>query len=294
MDGVIIKAYGGFYFVWLGGQVYPCAIRGKVRHLRGNVLVGDRVQVTLMSDGEAVIEDILPRSAELVRPPIANVDQAVIVFALSSPEPNTLLLDRFLVCAHVAGVTPVICFNKCDLMIDKFDLAGVYEKAGLSVHWVSAITGAGITELNEILQGRISVFAGPSGVGKSSLLNVLQPGLALKTGEISNKLKRGKHTTRHVELIPLTKGGLVADTPGFSNLYLQSMPREELSTYFSEFAPFVEQCRFSGCLHYREPNCAVKEAVDYNAIPELRYRHYVVLLEEIIAGEKRGKRWNPT
>jgi len=291
MNGVIIKAYGGFYFVWTGVQVIPCAIRGKIRRLRGEVLVGDRVLIQQVKETEGVVEDILPRSTELVRPPVANVEQAVIVFAINNPEPNPVLLDRFLVQSQAAGIDPVICFNKNDLAgsaeLAQPDIVTQYQKTGHPVFWVSAKTGAHLDDLRAVLKGRISVFAGPSGVGKSSLLNALQPGLALKTGEISNKLKRGKHTTRHVELIPLDGGGLVADTPGFSSMHLPAMRREDLAGYFNELALFESGCKFTGCLHNREPICAVKDAVERGEISALRHQHYLQFLAEVMEAERR-------
>jgi len=291
MDGVIIKAYGGFYFVWTRYRILKCAIRGKIRRLRGQVLVGDQVIVQPVNDAEGVVEDILPRSTELARPPVANVEQSVIIFAISNPEPNPVLLDRFLVQSQASGIPPVICFNKNDLAGDaehvKPDILKQYEKTGHPVFWVSAKTGARLDGLRGALKGRISVLAGPSGVGKSSLLNTLQPGLELKTGDISSKLKRGKHTTRHVELIPLAGGGLVADTPGFSSMHLPSMHREDLAGYFNEFAKFEDGCKFKGCLHNREPGCAVKAAVERGDISELRYRHYVIFLAEVMEAERR-------
>ncbi len=291
MDGVIVKAYGGFYFVWAGDRVLQCAIRGKIRRLRGQVLVGDRVCVRPVNDAEGVVEDIFPRSTELIRPSVANVEQSVIVFSISNPEPNPVLLDRFLVQSQAAGITPLICFNKNDLVggaeHDKPDIIKQYQKTGHPVFLVSAKTGALLDSLRDALKGRISVFAGPSGVGKSSLLNALQPGLKLQTGDISSKLKRGKHTTRHVELIPLSGGGLVADTPGFSSMHLPSMRREDLAGYFNEFVIFENGCKFTGCLHHREPGCAVKAAVERGDIPALRYRHYLVFLAEIMEAERR-------
>ncbi|AGL02233.1 ribosome small subunit-dependent GTPase A [Desulfoscipio gibsoniae] len=288
MDGVIIKAYGGFYFVRVGDQVLNCAIRGKIRRQRGQVLVGDRVRIKQINDTDGVVEDILPRSTELVRPPVANVEQSVIIFAINNPEPNPSLLDRFLVQSLASRITPLICFNKNDLVGDtEPDIVKQYKKTGYAVFWVSAKTGSHIDELREVLTDRITVFAGPSGVGKSSLLNALQPGLVLKTGDISTKLKRGKHTTRHVELIPLAGGGLVADTPGFSSMHLPPMLREELAGYFIEFAVYEGQCKFVGCLHHREPGCAVKDAVDRGRISALRYRHYLDFLTEVMEAERR-------
>lgn len=288
MNGVIIKAYGGFYFVQIEDRVIKCAIRGKIRRQRGQALVGDRVNVKLLKDVEGVVEDILPRSTQLARPPVANVEQSVIVFAIKNPEPNPALLDRFLVQSLVAGITPVICFNKKDLAGDtEPDIIKQYQKTGHTVLWISARTGAHIDGLRDILKDRITVFAGPSGVGKSSLLNALQPGLELKTGDISTKLKRGKHTTRHVELIPLHDGGLVADTPGFSSMHLPAMRREDLAGYFYEFAAYEGRCRFTGCLHHREPGCAVKEALEQGKISALRYGHYLDFLAEVMDAERR-------
>jgi ribosome biogenesis GTPase len=291
MDGVIIKAYGGFYFVQAGGQVLKCAIRGKIRRQRGQALVGDRVRVKPVSSAEGVVEDILPRSTEMVRPPVANVEQSVIVFAIDNPEPNPALLDRFLVQSQAAGIAPVICFNKNDLAGDaghaEPDIVKQYRKTGHTVFLVSAKTATQMDGLREALKNRITVLAGPSGVGKSSLLNTLQPGLELKTGDISSKLKRGKHTTRHVELIPLSGGGLVADTPGFSNMHLPSMRREELAGYFNEFTFYEERCKFTGCLHHREPGCGVKDAVERGEIAALRYRNYLDFLAEVMESERR-------
>ncbi len=291
MDGVIIKAYGGFYFVWAKDQVLQCAIRGKIRRQTGQALVGDRVNVQQVSDTKGVVEAILPRSTELIRPPVANVEQAVIVFAISNPEPSAVLLDRFLVQSQAAGISPVICFNKHDLSglaeTEQLDIVKEYRKTGIPVFGVSAKTGAYVDALRAVLKERITVFAGPSGVGKSSLLNALQPGLALKTGDISVKLKRGKHTTRHVELITLAGGGLVADTPGFSSMRLPVMRREDLAGYFNEFAQFEGGCKFTGCLHSREPGCAVKAAVEQGEISALRYRHYLDFLAEVMEAERR-------
>lgn len=291
MEGVIIKAYGGFYFVWAKGRVIQCSIRGKIRRLSGQVLVGDRVQVKPVNDTEGVVEAILPRSTELLRPPVANVEQAVIVFAICNPEPSPVLLDRFLVQAQAAGISPVICFNKHDLSglaaNDQLNLIKEYRKTGHPVFGVSAKTGAHMDDLREVLKERITVFAGPSGVGKSSLLNALQPGLALKTGDLSIKSKRGKHTTRYVELLPLAGGGLVADTPGFSSIRLPAMRREDLAGYFNEFAQFEGGCKFTGCLHNREPGCAVKVAVERGEISALRHRHYLDFLAEVMEAERR-------
>lgn len=286
MNGVIIKAYGGFYFVRVDDRIYKCAIRGRIRRQFGQVMVGDRVHFEPVNDTEGVVEAIQPRKTELIRPPIANVEQAIIVFSIKYPDPNMALLDRFLVQAQAAGIVPVICFNKIDMVdAQKLDILKHYEQTKHVLFSVSAKNGRNLNHLREILQDKISVLAGPSGVGKSSLLNSLQPELGLKTGDISRKLKRGKHTTRHVELIPLASGGLVADTPGFSNMFLPPMRREELSLYFPEFPDLP--CRFTGCIHHREPGCAVKEAVEQGSISSLRYQNYLDLLKEVMEAERR-------
>lgn len=287
MDGVIIKALGGFYFIRAGNMVYQCAIRGKIR-LEKQALVGDMVRFRLIGDEKGVVEEILPRLTKLVRPTVANVNQAVVVFSTRQPDPSALLLDRFLIQVLAAAIAPAICFNKFDLVESAEPaLIAQYEKTGYPVIRVSAKTGSGIDALKELLKNRINVLAGPSGVGKSSLLNALQPGLNLQTGDISRKLRRGKHTTRHVELIPLEQGGLVADTPGFSNVNLPALNREELTGFYPEFTTYAGRCRFNGCLHCREPECAVKDAVSKGHVSVLRYQNYLSLLEEVIKSERR-------
>ena len=300
MKGTIIKAYGGFFFVMVEDRVLRCKIRGRIRKHYGQVLIGDEVDLELAAcpagakgtsgavNDDGVITDIYPRSSELVRPPVANVNQAVIIFSVDHPKPNTVLLDRFLLQTYKAGIDPVLCFNKMDLIdFGDLDFFEDYAPAGYPVLKVSAKTGRNIDSLKQVLKGKISVFAGPSGVGKSSLLNALEPGLHLKTGAISQKLKRGRHTTRHVELMPLDCGGMVADTPGFSSMHLPAIRREELANCYPEFNDYKTDCRFSGCLHHREPDCAVKEAVAEGLIPLLRYQQYTMLLQEVIEAERR-------
>ena len=295
MKGTIIKAFGGFFFVRVEGQVLRCKIRGRIRKNSGEVLVGDEVSLEHAPDSanDGLILDVFPRHSELTRPPVANVNQAVIIFSVDYPRPNSALLDRFLLQAYRAGIDPVLCFNKMD-MIEFNDLAFFkdYEPAGYPIVKVSAKSGRNIELLGQLLKDKISVFAGPSGVGKSSLLNALEPGLQLKTGDISQKLKRGRHTTRHVELMPLPGGGMVADTPGFSSMDLPAMRKEELAACYPEFITCLAAgCRFSTCLHYREPDCAVKEAVAEGRISTLRYQQYTVLLQEVTEAERRNKHW---
>jgi len=289
-EGVLIRAYGGFYYVKKGDEIWQCTLRGKFRLGKGSAaLVGDRVRVTPVRGTTGRIDEVLPRKTELFRPPVANIDQAVIVFAVQDPEPNLALLDRFLVLAENANVSPVVCLNKADLLSGRreHEWLRLYRKIGYPTVITSTKSSEGIDELRQLLVGKTSVFAGPSGVGKSSLLNAVQPGLELKTGEISSKLKRGKHTTRHVELLPLAAGGLVVDSPGFSSLDLPEMEKEDLGYYFPEFASFTPECKFKGCLHRHEPQCAVKRAVEQGLIHQDRYKHYLNFLEEVMQQERR-------
>ncbi len=287
VEGIITKAYGGFYFIRSGKDLWQCTLRGVFRHRGVDVMVGDRVAVKAGQGFRGVVEKIHPRRNSLIRPPVANVDRAVIVFAMKDPDPSLTLLDRFLIHAGHEGISPVICFNKADLFEgSSFDIAGCYERAGYRVILTSARDGTGVEKLRETLKTGISVFAGPSGVGKSSLLNAVQPGLSLKTREIGLKIKRGKHTTRHVELLTLEGGGLVADTPGFSSLFLPDIQKDRLYQYFPEMEKYAGGCRFRGCLHRSEPDCAVKEAVSLNGIDRGRYGRYLEILDEIIQRER--------
>ncbi|MBM7855750.1 ribosome biogenesis GTPase [Desulfohalotomaculum tongense] len=288
VEGIVIKAYSGYYYVQDRETQWVCRLRGKFRLTKERVLVGDRVKVKPAEKNTGVIYEVLQRRNELVRPPIANVDQAVITFAACRPDPNLDLLDRFLVMAEGAGIKPVICLNKADLLEEGQPAwLEAYRQIGYTVLVTSAKDNTGIDQLKQALDNKISVFAGPSGVGKSSLLNAVHPGLKLKTGEISRKLGRGKHTTRHVELIPLQSGGLVADTPGFSSLYLPEFPAEELVYYFPELAEYAGSCRFNSCMHNKEPDCAVKEAVRLGKIDSRRYNSYLQFLSEIWEKERR-------
>lgn len=288
LTGTVIRAYGGHYFVMAGEEIYDCALRGRFRREEERVMVGDRVGLRVLAPGQGVIEELHPRQTFLLRPPVANVDRALVVFAVRDPDPSTLLLDKILIQAEYSGVEPVVCFNKTDLGMGETEgIIRAYRRAGYLVVCTSVREGTGLGEVREMLKGHITVLAGPSGAGKSSLLNALVPGLNLKTGEISRKLGRGRHTTRHVELLLLPDGGLVADTPGFSSLYLPEMRREELGGFFREFEDYRGGCRFAGCLHDREPECAVKEAVKEGKVAAFRYENYLQLLREVIAQERR-------
>lgn len=289
LQGIISKGYSGFYYVNAEGKLWECSLRGRFRVRSQDFLPGDRVNITPLTGDKGVIEEVLPRRNILVRPSIANVDQAVIVFAVKSPEPDFNLLDRILVQVESAKVTPLICFNKSDMLEEEElnELIRPYRQIGYQVHNVSAKFGLGINELRKALCKKISVMAGPSGVGKSSLVNAIQPGLQLQAGEVSQKLRRGRHTTRHVELMPLNGGGFVADTPGFSALNIPVMAREELALFFPEMLELANECKFNSCLHWQEPKCAIKEAVDMGNIDMRRYQNYLFFLQEVIANERR-------
>ncbi len=287
IKGVVIKAYGGFYYVKSEDDLWECSLRGIFRHRNVDVVVGDQVGVSPQGDFKGVIEKVFSRKNLLNRPLVANIDQAVMIFAVKDPEPSLTLLDRFLVQIAAQGITPVLCFNKVDLLKGKENTLLIpYVKAGYKIINTSTKDNTGIQSLRDILIKGITVFAGPSGVGKSSLLNSIQPGLSLKTGEIGSKIRRGKHTTRHVELLSLKIGGLVADTPGFSSLFLPDISKEELCYYYPEIEKYSEDCKYRGCLHYAEPKCAVKEALERNEIDRGRYLRYIEILEEIIEEER--------
>lgn len=292
-EGIVVRAIGGYFRVMLrDGRVVETRPRGRLRKERAAVLVGDRVDVAVQADGRGVIEKVHPRRTRLLRPPIANVDQVVVVMALADPPPNYGLLDRLLVAAHAAGIDPVVCWNKADLVTEAevADAKGPYEAAGYPVVVTSAKSAAGVEALARLLQGRVSTFAGPSGVGKSALLNRLHPDWKRETGAVSKKLGRGRHTTRAVELLALPGGGLVADTPGFSVLELRDIPAARLSRFWPDLDRLSDQCRFPGCRHRSEPDCAVRRAAESGAVHPRRYQHYLDLLEEIEEWEAR--RWS--
>lgn len=287
--GQVIRSHSNLYYVLINGHEVECRQRGRFRLEKRPVLTGDLVQVSLIGDGKGAIEEILPRKAELKRPPIANVDQALVVFTLKAPEKNLPLLDRFLVLAENTGLDVIIVLNKIDLLapVEADEFAETYRTIGYPVVPVSAREGIGLDALRPLLGGRTSVVAGQSGVGKSRLLNGLKPGLQLITGGLSAKLERGRHTTRHVELIPLDSGGLVADSPGFTFLEFAEIEKEELRDLFPDFRSLTPQCRFSSsCLHRHEPDCRVKEALIKGQIARSRYDNYLTFLAEIEAQRK--------
>lgn len=284
-EGKIIKALAGFYYVLSGDETIQCRGRGVFRKNKVNPLVGDEVVFQAESITEGYILEVKERKNELIRPPIANVDQAILVFSAVEPGFSTSLLDRFLVLVEFNHIKPIICITKIDLTDENEykeiqQYASDYRKAGYDVLLTSSETEEGVKDLMPYLEGEISVFAGQSGVGKSSLLNVLRPDLELKTNDISSHLGRGKHTTRHVELIEVGKG-LVADTPGFSSLEFTDIELEDLNYCFPEIQEKSDQCKFRGCLHMVEPKCAVKAASENGEIPSYRYEHYKTFLQEI-------------
>lgn len=286
MQGKIIKGIAGFYYVHVAGSgVYECKAKGIFRKDGVKPLVGDDVEmeVTHEKDMEGNIMRILPRKNELVRPAVANIDQALVVFAVTKPEPHFNLLDRFLVMMETKEIPAILCFNKADIAGDA-EIAGlkaVYENCGYPLIFTSAKKEENIDRLKELLQGKTTAVAGPSGVGKSSLINRLQSGVKMETGSISRKIERGKHTTRHSELIMLGDESYIMDTPGFSSLYAGNMEKEDLKYCFPEFAPYEGKCRFNGCGHIHEPGCAVKQAADEGKIHRIRYEDYVMMYREL-------------
>jgi ribosome biogenesis GTPase len=285
LEGTIIKGIGGFYYVETEKGVYECKARGLFRKDNTTPLIGDRVLIRISEeDNTGYIEEIKERSSQLTRPPVANVTQAIIVMSIKNPDINFWLLDRFLVMAEYEKLDIKICLNKIDLAGEQEvnQIYNIYDKAGYHIIKTSTKTKEGIGLLKEALKGNITVFAGPSGVGKSSLLNKVDPSLELKTGEISEKTARGRHTTRHVELIDLGGESYVLDTPGFSSLNLDFIESEvELSRYFKDINKYSEKCKFIGCLHHKEPDCEVKKQVEVENIDRTRYKNYVSFLEEI-------------
>lgn len=284
LEGRVIKAYNSFFYVATSEGLISSKLRGKFKKTRKStgVVPGDRVAVELLPDGTGVIERLLPRMNLLRRPAVANLTQVVLTFAAAQPDLHPLLLNRFLVLAEWSGIEKIIlCINKMDLYAgDGASFLALYEDIGYPVLRVSAHTGEGLAALREHLCGETSVFAGPSGVGKSSLMNAIDPSLALQTGEVSDKIKRGRHTTRVAELLPYA-GGYVVDTPGFSAMEFTELDTAVLPDCFPEFRPYLGHCRFQPCSHSHEPDCAVKAAVASGAIAEERYQAYLSILSEI-------------
>ncbi len=281
--GRVVRSYSNVHYVDVGEETLECRPRGRLKYRDEKVMTGDFVVVSPAGPGLGAIDEVLPRRNVLSRPPVANVDQVVVVFAFHEPELNLALVDRFLLLVAASDLPAALCLNKVDLAgAGEVDEVGkVYRKLGYPFVAVSARTGQGLGSLRELFAGRTSVLAGPSGVGKSSLLNALEPGLDLRTGDVSAKVRRGTHTTRHVSLLKAGESGYVADTPGFTQLDLPAIKPGDLPWFYPEMVDRLPECRFRGCLHRAEPDCAVKAAVASGEIDAGRYERYLSLLKEV-------------
>lgn len=286
MTGKIIKGIAGFYYVLCeDGVLYECKARGVFRKDQKKPLVGDNVEIDIINKQDALgnIETILPRKNELIRPAVSNVDGALVVFSMTSPQPNLNLLDRFLIMMEQQGLTPILCFNKEDLVSneEQEEIKQVYEKSGYQVCFTSAKNGEGLDMLKEGIKGKTYTIAGPSGVGKSTLINGLLDQSVMETGEISAKTERGKHTTRHSELLRVDENTFIMDTPGFTSLQVFDLQAEELKEYYPEFKEYEGQCKYLGCTHTHEPACVVKQAVEDDIISNVRYQNYEQIYREL-------------
>ena len=285
LPGKIIRGIAGFYYVHTAGNgIYECKAKGVFRKNKEKPLVGDDVLIDVLNAEEKTgnVSEILPRKNDLIRPAVANVDQALVIFAANHPKPNFNLLDRFLLMMGQKEIPTVICFNKIDLVTEeeKEQLKKIYENTGHKIFFISAAKHQGIDVVKECLHGKTTTVAGPSGVGKSSLINLIQSDIKMETGSISEKIQRGKHTTRHSELITLDECSYILDTPGFSSLAVFDLEKEDIKWYYPEFEPLQDKCRFLGCNHIHEPACAVKDAVENGTISSVRYENYNLLFDE--------------
>ncbi len=286
MQGKIVKGISGFYYVHVVGTgIYECKAKGAFRNQKIKPLVGDNVEIAVIDEEnkKGNVEKILPRQNELIRPAVSNIDMALVIFAAAKPDPNFNLLDRFLCMMEYQHVPVTICFNKCDLVTEeqKKELEDIYKPAGYEIIFTSAKKGINLDGLKELLKGKTTTVAGPSGVGKSSLINQLQDSVYMETGNISEKIERGKHTTRHSEIIPLGDDAYIMDTPGFSSMDMPGFEKEDLWTCYPEFLPHEPYCKFQGCSHVSEPNCGVKDALAEGQISPIRYENYKLLYEEM-------------
>lgn len=289
MVGTIVKGIAGFYYVKVQDEIIECKARGKFRFDELTPIVGDKVQIS-SEKGKGVIEKVLPRTSELIRPVVANVSQAFVVFAIKNPDINLDLLNRFLVLCEYNSLKIVVCINKTDLASkeDILEITRILQGTGYDIIYLKAKAGEGLEDIITRLSNNVTVLCGPSGAGKSTLINNLSGRKLMETGEVSEKIGRGKHTTRHSELIQINDGFLV-DTPGFSTLDMDFIEKEKLQLCFPEFAEYFGSCRFSGCLHHKEPGCAVKKALEEGNINNIRYEFYIKTLEEL--ANRRNKKW---
>lgn len=285
MQGKIVKGIAGFYYVYTSAGLIECKAKGIFRKDKIKPLVGDNVDIEFVDEGALTgnIVEILPRRNALIRPAAANIDQALVIFAIVKPDPNYNLLDRFLISMEKQNIPCVICFNKRDIATakEKQELLKAYGGCGYQVLFVSGTKQQGVCEIQACLEGKTTVVAGPSGVGKSTIINALYPEANMETGEISRKIERGKHTTRHAQLFALSDDTFIMDTPGFTSLSLGDMEKEELQSFYPEFAEYEKNCRFGGCAHISEPVCGIKDALAQGKISRVRYDNYVVLYEEL-------------
>ena len=286
MQGKIIKGIAGFYYVHVvHSGIYECKAKGAFRNKKVKPLVGDNVEIDIISqeDYKGNIIEILERTNELIRPAVANIDQSLVVFAVKRPDPNINLLDRFLVMMERQDIPVIICFNKCDMADDNelLQLKNIYVNSGYHVIFTSTLNGTGVDDVKRLLEGKTTAFAGPSGVGKSSMLNAIIPNANSETGDISEKIGRGKNTTRHTEIFNLGEDTYIMDTPGFTSLFTNDFDKEYLKDYFPEFRKYEGKCRFNGCIHENEPDCKVKEALSEGKISQKRYDNYIQMLQEI-------------
>jgi ribosome biogenesis GTPase len=286
MQGKIVKGIAGFYYVHVvESGLYECKAKGIFRKEKMKPLVGDVVEIDILDEAEKKgnIVDIRERQNELIRPAVTNIDQALVVFAVTKPKPHFNLLDRFLVMMESKNIPVILCFNKKDIANEPEiqTLKEIYQSCGYQIVFTSALEKENVEELKELLRGKTTAIAGPSGVGKSSLINIFQPEAKMETGSISEKIERGKHTTRHSELIWIEEDTYIMDTPGFSSLYTNEFEKEELKYYFTEFSEYEGKCRFLGCDHVHEPGCAVKDALEAGKIHPVRYDNYLEMYKEL-------------